>query len=192
MTPSPEAKRVPRLALFLVLALTAAACGSSRAAQSDDLSTDATSTTAPALSGEPVLDFYQCLRDNELDVADPTPGGPIGLDGIDLDDRTVMAVVEECAQTHLSSSDGRVSVGGNMGENMAEPAALLAFVDCMRDLGIDMPDPGPDGRMGLPDNVDPQATNFQSAVRSCAPLLDGGGILIGTPGGGGMVGRGGN
>jgi hypothetical protein len=188
---SPAASRmysVPGTALLVAVLLALAACA-------PDSNPVAAETPEPQ-AGDPVLDFYQCLRDNGLDVADPGQGQQqgqqvgTGLPGVDQNDPAQMAIVEECARTHLGSTDGRVTIGeGQMGDNLADTAALVAFVDCIRGHGFDMPDPAPDGRLSLPENADPQSPEFQNAARDCAPHLDGGGVLIGGAGGGGMAGR---
>jgi hypothetical protein len=60
-------------------------------------------------------------------------------------------------------------------------AALLAFAQCMRDHGIDMPDPqfSADGgamiRIGGPGTrpeIDPSSEVFQAAQEACGPLLE--------------------
>jgi hypothetical protein len=189
---------LPVAALFALLVL--AACGGSEgdgatAAGQADTSTEeqAGDGEEPGNDGGPILDFYECLRENGFDVPDPepSPGARLGLDGVDMDDPAARAVVEECAEGRLSQTGGRVTVGGggrSMGDNLAAPEALLAFVDCLRARGIDMADPAADGRLSLPRNLDPQSSEFQAAARECATHLDGGGILVG-PGGGGAVAR---
>jgi hypothetical protein len=174
----------------LILSLALAGCASESApaasAPQDDIHQDESDR------GDPVLAFFQCLRDNGLDVADPAPGEPAaGLRGqVDMDDPAVTAVIDECRTAHFADTEGRITIGGgNMGDNLADTAALIDFVDCMRDHGIDMPDPGPDGRIGLPEGHDPESPQFQAAVRECAQHLGGGGILIGEPGGGGTATR---
>lgn len=140
--------RAPAAVVLLMAAtLGLAACGGDAdAASGDDTTGDGSSSAdeeeAPS-SGDPILDFYQCLRDNGLDVEDPGTGGGIQVNGdIDLNDPETEAIVGRCAETHLGSTDGRVTVGeGEMGENMASTESLIEFVDCMREHGIDMPDP---------------------------------------------------
>lgn len=189
-----RARRPWRLpAALLAIGLLVVACGSD--GSSGDTA-DTTSTTPPASSepgsGDPILDFYQCLRDNGLDVADPQPGDTIGISGVDTEDPEVQAVIADCSETHLGNTDGRVTVGeGAFGDNMASPESLLAFVDCIREHGIDMPDPTADGRLPLPEGFDTAnrgGPEFQQAAQTCAQHLDGG-IRIGSPGEGGGVTR---
>jgi hypothetical protein len=186
------------LGLLFVAGLVLAACTSKH---DDDLSEtiadnpteqsdDATNNPSTPGAGDPLLDFFQCLRDGGLDVADPEPGDRVSLQGVDPNDPAQVATVDNCRNTHLAEFDGQMTVGqGNMGDNMSSPEALIAFVDCMRESGIDMPDPDSDGRLYLPEDFDPNDREFQAAAQQCAQHLDGG-IMMGQPGaGGGMVQR---
>jgi hypothetical protein len=54
--------------------------------------------------------------------------------------------------------------------------AALAFAQCMRENGIDMPDPQIDGDQvinRLDDEVDPESDAFQRAQETCSPLMEG-------------------
>ncbi|HVM02767.1 MAG TPA: hypothetical protein VM263_08865, partial [Acidimicrobiales bacterium] len=144
-----------RLGLALVAGAALAGCGGAGPADPAGSSRDA------------VLDFYQCLRDGGLDVADPGPGSGIAVRGIDTDDPATRAVVEACAGSRLSGSGERVTVGeGRMGDRLADTRSLITFVDCLRDRGVDIADPSPDGRIPMPRNVDPSAAEFQAATRA--------------------------
>ncbi|WP_129667669.1 hypothetical protein [Phytoactinopolyspora endophytica] len=187
-----RARALPALGLMLTAALALSACGdggeASAAGEEDSAAGQGDSAADEEGSdGDPVLDFYQCLRDNGLDVDDPDPsgGGGAGLQGppgVDMDNPETEAIVDECRDTHLADSDGRVTMGGEdgeMGDNMAEPEALIAYVDCMREHGIDMPDPNADGTLSFPEGVEPDRPEVQEAAQACAEHLDGGGILVG-------------
>lgn len=73
-----------------------------------------------------------------------------------------------------SGSDG----GGGGGQGMED--AALEFAECMRENGIDMPDPqvsdgrvrvgGPGGGGG--GGIDPNSEEFQAAQAECQPILD--------------------
>lgn len=159
--------------LLLVAAL--AACG-------DDAGEEEPAELEPASQQDAQLAFHQCLRDNGLEVSDPdTSGGgpfvagPGGLgEAIDFDNPAEMAVVEQCSEEHLGNIGGR----GEFGDNLADPDDLIAYVDCMRGHGIDMPDPGADGTLYLPEGIDPQSSEFQGAAQDCGEHLSGGGIRI--------------
>ncbi|NDL58297.1 hypothetical protein [Phytoactinopolyspora mesophila] len=185
----------PVLGLLVTAALTTtlAACGSDDAG--GDSSASAAGEGAEASEEQLILGFYQCLRDNGLDVADPDlegsgPQAGGGPPGIDTNDPAAMEVVELCRDAVLGDVEGPMQFGDGAGGNMADTSSLIEFVSCIRDQGIDMPDPSSDGRLAMPDNVDPQSNEFQAAVQECSEHLDGGGIRMGEPGGGGVAGRG--
>jgi hypothetical protein len=177
------------LGLLLAAALLAAACATDNAANTPPAENPEPPVSETAVAGEPALAFAQCLRDRGLDVADPAPGETVVIQGVDADDPATQAVVQDCAQRHLAGGEARVSVGGSMGENLADLENLIRFVDCMRDNGIDMADPDPDGRLPLPENVAPDSLEFRSALDQCARHLEGGRVLIGQGGSGGTAGR---
>ena len=52
--------------------------------------------------------------------------------------------------------------------------AMLAYTECMRDHGVDMPDPQTDGegRTMVALDADPESGEFQEAQTACEPLMD--------------------
>jgi len=78
-----------------------------------------------------------------------------------------------------SGSDGGASSDGG-GGNQDRADAALEFAECMRENGIDMPDPevseGGGVRIGGPGGggggVDPNSEEFQAAQEECQPILD--------------------
>ena len=133
---------------------------------------------------EAALAFTQCMRDEGLNLPDPTVDSDgnvrLGLGRAaaavaDLDPAEVQAAFEQCAE-HL----GGITFGFT-GEDRAElQDRLLEFAVCMRENGYDMPDPdfsnfgrgsGPgDGPFGLLDLADPQ---LQEALEGCEDVLGG-------------------
>lgn len=174
--------RRPPLALLLGLLLgaTVTACGSGSndpatppGASADTLKDSGGSAGAEAAGGsqmqEEILAFYQCLRDNGLDVADPEREGMIDLKGIDPNDFATRAIVDECSAEHLS--DGGPASGG---VGSANADSLVDFAQCMRDNGVDMPDPTAEGALNMPEDIDPNSPEFQDAVATCRQHLEGG------------------
>jgi hypothetical protein len=49
--------------------------------------------------------------------------------------------------------------------------SAIAFTQCMRDNGIDMPDPGPDGRIRIDQSAQADPELFSRAQEACASLL---------------------
>ncbi|RIQ37350.1 hypothetical protein [Jiangella rhizosphaerae] len=172
---------LPVIALLLTATLTA--CGSDGG--DDDVAAAGTgggdSTSDSGGGGgttdqeQAELDFYECMRENGVDLPDPDPGQP----GVQLQlPPGSEAAMEEC-RTLLPN-------GGQMQETSPEDLeSLRAFTECLRENGIDMPDPAADGRLSMPEGVDPQSAEFQAAMTECQPMLDGAPIRIGPgPGSG--------
>ncbi|WP_053207431.1 hypothetical protein [Jiangella muralis] len=175
---------LPVVALLLTVALTA--CGSDDG--DDDVSAagtgggDSTSDggggSGEADPEQAELDFYECMRENGVDLPDPDPGQP----GVQLQlppgDPDAEAAMEKC-RTLLPN-------GGDLqGADSDDLESLRAFTECMRTNGIDMPDPAADGKLSMPAGVDPQSAEFQAAMTTCQPELDGAPVRMGPgPGGG--------
>ncbi|SDT43549.1 hypothetical protein [Jiangella sp. DSM 45060] len=172
---------LPVVALVLTVALTA--CGSDDGGD-DDVSAAGTGGGGSTSDGgggsggvtdpeQAELDFYACMRENGVDMPDPDPGQP----GVQLQlPPGSEAAMEECRSL--------LPNGGEMQETSPDDLeSLRAFTECMRENGVDMPDPAADGRLTMPAGVDPQSAEFQAAMTTCQPELDGAPIRIG-PGGG--------
>lgn len=96
-----------------------------------------------------------------------------------------LTVVAAIAVLGLSGCGGTTEPQLPTAQGSAPPAASsapapggLAFTQCMRDNGIDLPDPDPD--TGLPklegDDVDPSNPTFQKAMAACESLQPEGGV----------------
>lgn len=173
-------------ALLVTLALVAAACGGTTPAASvATLASSDPAAPSAAPSGEPVdfqqamLDYAQCLRDNGIDVADPqfdangrpqfgdgAGGGPFG--DIDRSSPEFQAAEEACGD--LRAGVQREVDPVAQAERQAQ---LLAFAQCMRDEGIDFPDPqlgaggGPGFGGGRFAELDLQSPEVQAALEVC-------------------------
>jgi hypothetical protein len=103
------------------------------------------------------LKFAQCMRQHGVDVPDPGQGGGTGIDpnssaspgtlnltaspgGIDLNPSSDNAAMTACRQ-YLPNG------GVPQKPTAAQLAQELKFAQCMRQHGIDMPDPNPDGSL---------------------------------------------
>ena len=186
---------LPALALLLAVALTG--CGSDDGG--DDLSAAATgaadsdSNDGGSDDGgdgggdggdrsdvdpeQAELDFYECMREHGVDLPDPDPGQPGMQLRLPQGDPNAQAAAEECR--HLLPN------GGEPPElDASQLESLRAFTSCMRDNGIDMPDPGADGTLSMPQGIDPESAQFQTAMSTCQPLLEGAPIRMRAGGGG--------
>jgi len=138
--------------LLLVLALTSAACGASSEADGvASLDASVATTAAPETlevdTEEAVLAFTECVREQGLDIEDPTfdeDGGfqlnlrqalGAGTAGAGPDEE-VRAALDACREF-------LEGIGQRFDRQDATELEdqLLAFAECMRDEGIDMADP---------------------------------------------------
>lgn len=177
---SPVARRRPRanfllgagtVALALATVLTGCGSKSDSDGGSGSPGSKPSSNSNVSPQQKQILAFYQCMRDNGVDMPDPKGDGMIRLDGIDPNDPAVAAALQTC----------QASLPGGGGPGGGQPPApdanalegMRKFTQCMRDKGINMPDPDPSGRMNIPEGVDTNSQEFQTANKACQKLLDG-------------------
>lgn len=130
---------------------------------------------------EQMLEFTQCMRDNGVDMPDPEinedggvsfkRGSGSGAGPMGADREAVQDAMEACQ--HLRPEGG----GQFSPEDRAEMQdQMLALAQCMRDHGVDMPDPDVTGeggfRMGGPDGVDMDDPEVQEAFEECRDEAD--------------------
>ena len=197
-----------RMIRLLLLGLAAvallAACTGATAAPSvaslDDpvVSADpSASPSAPTDPQEAFLAFAECMREHGIDMPDPqvsdegggkfsvgfSGGGP-GGDG----DNEAFQEANEVCRPLLENAIGE---GGRPEISPEDEEAMLDFARCMREHGIDMPDPGENGmvfQFGGPDGESFDSDGFEAAQEACQELLpgrlgeDGPGLRVG-PGG---------
>jgi hypothetical protein len=179
--PPDPSRRWPLAVLGLGLALALAACGGSPdgdrvASLSGGGATATTNGTAKAAAKDPqqaALDFAKCMREHGIDIPDPEVddqgrvrvrvGGP-GGGGARPDPKKLDEAQKAC---------GGLMGGGGDGPGQIDPEerdAMVAFARCMREHGIDMPDPTGDGLVMRKDDdggPDPSSERFQEAERAC-------------------------
>ena len=155
------------------LAMTAAACGG--AASAGDTSTDKNPEDAR-------LEFTQCLREHGVEVDDPEGGGnfKIGIGparGGAVDEEGDPASDE--FQAAMEACEERLP---KMGEELTPEEraeledAMLEFAKCMREHGVDLPDPGDGGggivKIAPGSGADgPDDPEFQEAEKACEDKL---------------------
>jgi hypothetical protein len=121
---------------------------------------------SPSTSPDP-LKFAQCMRENGVKMADPEAGGPVRVDGRGMDKGVMEKAQKACGKY----------MGGGEGKGRIDPKdqdKLLAFVKCMRENGVDMPDPeikGGSVMMRRPEGGDDAA--MEKAQKACEDHLPG-------------------
>jgi hypothetical protein len=205
------------VALVASLAVVLAACGGGAASGGvASLSSDTTvqpqsqaSDTAPS-EEDALLAFAQCMRDNGVDMADPTDGGSgrifIGPPPGSRDDATGSPRLDETTRAAMEACGDLLDGIRRSFDDLDQTALqdrMLEYTACMRDNGVDMPDPdfseaggGPGGGLFRSGQVNPDDPAFQAAQKACSDILGfpgggQGGFPDGGPGGGGEGGTGG-
>jgi hypothetical protein len=178
--------------LGLGLALALVGCGGSPdgdrvASLSGAGATGTTRAPANGASRDPeqaALAFARCMRQHGVDMPDPEVDDQgrmtmrIGGPGAKPDPRKLEAAQNACGTPFGGDGPGRL-----------DPRARDAMVDyarCMREHGVDMPDPTDGGGLvirkragqGKGDGPDPESPKFQAADRACVHHLN----AIGKPG----------
>ena len=144
--------RVRMWGVGAVLVLGLSACGGgngrSEVASAGGAVGKASSSASPSasLSAEDAqLKFAQCMRENGVDVPDPGSGDQKAMRlGKGTDRTKLQGALEKCRQW--------LQAGGKM-PDLKDPKVrdqYVKFAQCMREHGVDIPDPGPDGQFRLP------------------------------------------
>jgi hypothetical protein len=163
------------LALLAVAALGFAACGGGEE-ESDPSSSGGGPTAAEEDElREAQVKFAECMRENGIDFPDPKPGGgpqtfKVGGDsGIDP---------QEFEEAQKACEKYREDIRPNLSEEEKEEQKerALEFARCMREHGIDMPDPqfGENGGVqirGERGSFDPDDPDFREAQEECGEGL---------------------
>jgi hypothetical protein len=178
-----------RPAVLAMAALTLlAACGASAAdpAHVASLAGDGTTTTtavtgtsvSEADADQAMLDFAGCMRAHGVDMPDPQINGDgqgtftAGVAG-DGDNKAKLDEAQKACQSYLDKVKSNAPPM-DPAKLEAEKQKLLDFAQCMRDHGIDFPDPqiSSDGgglsvQMGGP-GLDPDSPAFKDANDACS------------------------
>ncbi|WP_250214211.1 hypothetical protein [Acrocarpospora catenulata] len=161
-----------RIAALAAVSLFLTACGTqqpeAQVASAAGASGAAGAAPSPTTSGD-ALKFAQCMRENGVDIPDPEPGGNrIQLRQKPGNEGQVEKALKACEQYNPIGE-------GNAAPDPELQDKVLKFAQCMRDNGVDMPDPQVNGgrvRMGGP-GMNPDSPTFQKAQKACEHLMDG-------------------
>jgi hypothetical protein len=183
--------------LLLAVAAVASGCGSSSSDEGVAELDDATSTTSEndetddsAANDEQdpeeaALAWAKCMREHGVDVPDPEvgeggrltirPGAGRRLGDIDSD---AFRKARNACGSPFGSADPP-ALSDEQREQLQE--TMLAFAKCMREHGVDMPDPDFSGGGGVfrvgggpGKGIDPDDPTFQKAQEACQEILEGG------------------
>ena len=146
-------------------------------------------SASPSASLDPEtarLEFARCMREHGIDLPDPGAGGggPVTIGGTGIDMEEMQEAMEACNSILGDAFGAPTEIDPEMQDKMLE------FAQCMRDNGVDFPDPdvsGNGGRItiGGPGGIDPSSKEFQAAQDACQSILgEFGPQFNGGPGGG--------
>lgn len=107
-----------------------------------------------ARSEAQLLEYDECMREHGVDMPEE---GAAPSEDLDIDEETLMAAMESCED---------LMPGGSLELDEGTVEELRLWAECMREEGIDMPDPGPDGALD-PDGIDVTSEQYAAADATC-------------------------
>lgn len=161
------------LATGALLAATLAACGG-------ETPSNAASGTPVKSGDEAQLAFAKCMRDHGINVSDPDSQGRTRLE---MKSKPGDGMTPEKLQTAMKECREKTG-GGPREPTEAERTEMLdqalKFSKCMREHGVDMPDPTASGGgitirkkagPGSSSGIDPESPAFKKAEAACEDLM---------------------
>jgi hypothetical protein len=177
---------VPGLLLALALALGVAACGGGKSSGVASLSGagKATATTSAGGSSDPqqaALAYARCMRQHGINLPDPKVDATEGIGGllprgVSPDDPKFKAAQRACQQ---STPNG----GQPTKPSPQQQQKLLALARCMRQHGVNIPDPDANGGLDLR-GFNSDSPKFKAAQQACQQSAPNGGKQQTSSGGG--------
>jgi hypothetical protein len=177
--------RSPLILAVVAGALALGACGSSN----DDGGGAGSGAKGQDKAFEGALKFSKCMRDHGVDFPDPQR---VGSGGIKITGRNINPN-DPKTKSAQSACQKYMQIGGGETVDPAKRAALqesaLKFARCMREHGVDMPDPKLSGKGGLTfqagpgsgggnsgpgkglGGVNPESPKFKAADKACNHFL---------------------
>ncbi|MEN3611309.1 hypothetical protein [Plantactinospora sp. ZYX-F-223] len=156
------------LILGVVLATAAAGCGAGTGSTGDEAAASAT----PG-SGENLANWMRCMREHGVTVEDPRESGRFAADTEGISAETLEQAQQACRQYVQAAAGDR--------PNASDPEVMAKYLDfarCMRERGVDLPDPVADanGEVTLAPRTDPKSSLYVDAEQACRSLLPGAGV----------------
>jgi pyruvate/2-oxoglutarate dehydrogenase complex dihydrolipoamide acyltransferase (E2) component len=159
---------------------TEATDGSASPAASTSATGSEPAASAPTDPEEAMLAYVECMREHGIEMNDPQPGGRTLQQVPEGDEEAFEAADAEC-QPLLEAAQSNVEIDPEQQAEMREQ--LLEYTECMREHGIDMPDPvfDDDGRVEIQAGSGEQPTDqdeFEAADQECGGAAIGPGATI--------------
>lgn len=115
--------------------------------------------------------FAQCMREHGVDMPDPNPNNPVKVMPSNVTKDKALQATKACQQYLPTDSLATL--------DPQQLAALHDFAQCMRDHGVDMPDPNPNSSAGSGLTFPKSALSggassaFDTAYNACKSRLPG-------------------
>ncbi|MET7394627.1 hypothetical protein ABZS66_14160 [Dactylosporangium sp. NPDC005572] len=148
--------------IVVLTLLLLAACSSGEKPSVATAGGDAAASASPSADkAEANRRFAKCMREHGVDMPDPGPDGNIEI-APGADRSKVLAASEACQE--FLPNGGSLQ---NLSPEQLEQAR--AFAKCMREHGVDMPDPDPDTGLSsfLKSDIDVNSPAFKAAAEAC-------------------------
>lgn len=183
-------QRAGLLAVMAGLALLTVACGGNSASTGSGGSSQS-ARAAPSASSNAVA-FAQCMRSHGIpNYPDPSAvSGPVDSSQLGVSDTVYETARTACSQLYPQPH----APGPNPAQQQHVEGQLLIFAKCMRAHGLPaFPDPNPASTIwgpgggkifNVPSSINPNSSQFTSAVNSCKSLMPGNGAIRPNKGGG--------
>jgi len=159
-------------ALLATAALSSAACSADDPEEPAGASSGGTPASEDAETRQARVDFAECMRDHGIDFPDPSAdGGPVKIENAGSPDK--MEAAQEACKEFLDKARPQLSE-----EQQAEfKESALEHARCMRDHGIDFPDPEFSAEGGAQirlerGKVDPEDPDFKAAQAECGKIME--------------------
>ncbi|GAA4225704.1 hypothetical protein FHR32_002274 [Streptosporangium album] len=167
--------RLLLLAVPLLLAGCGAASTTSGVASAGDGTAKHTASASVSASvdrGQAQLKFAQCMRENGVDMADPNGSGQIRVQAQKGEEAKMEKAMKECQ--HFMED----AVGDKGAANDPKRRdEMVKYVQCLRENGIAIDDPDPNGRLRLKmsDGSEQKMKAAEEACKEFAPAMKGSG-----------------
>ncbi|MFG1690303.1 hypothetical protein ACGFNP_59855 [Nonomuraea sp. NPDC049269] len=175
--------RVRLLPAVPLLVLALAACGQSKAAD-DGIASAGKGTATPTASRSvsetdrqaAQLKFAQCMREHGVNMPDPGADGSVMLRQKKGEDPSKMKKAMEACQPLMKDV-----IGDKVNQPMdpKQRDQMVKFARCMREHGVDMPDPGAKGEIKI--KMRGGEKKLQEAQEACKSLAPGFGSFRAKP-----------
>ena len=159
--------KIVSLLVALAATLFLVACGAE-----EDPSKPASAQTQEAKNRKAMLDLARCMRENGVDMPDPEFNGGRVTQRMKGGNPDKMRAAEKACEKYRSQIKAPEM---SASEKEEFKKAALANARCMREHGIDFPDPvfDPNGgaRVRIDKRLNPEGAKFQAAQKACEKTM---------------------